>query len=188
MIEYKIRGENMDTTDAIEDYIKDKLDKLEIYIDSKTNPVAHVNIRKYSEKTFKVEVTLPLPNVTLRAEETNPDFYYAVDLVSDKLARQIRKYKTRVNRKSREKGFKNIDFAEAVTPEVEADDKPVEVIRRKTLSLKPMDIEEAILQMELLQHDFFLFRNQDTQELDIVYRRDDGKYGLIESATIENSK
>ncbi|WP_180373055.1 sigma 54 modulation/S30EA ribosomal C-terminal domain-containing protein, partial [Oenococcus oeni] len=106
------------------------------------------------------------------------------------LLRQIRKFKTRVNRKSRERGFKGIDFNEAIDP-VPSDtneDKKIDVIRRKNLSLKPMDIEEAVLQMEMLDHDFFLFLNSDTNQLDIVYKRDDGKYGLIETENVESSK
>ncbi|ABJ57226.1 ribosome hibernation-promoting factor, HPF/YfiA family [Oenococcus oeni] len=190
MIEYQIRGENMSTTDAINNYIKLRLEKLNNYIDQKNNPIAHINVRKYNEKTFKIEVTIPLPYLTLRAEETQSDFYNAVDLVSAKLLRQIRKFKTRVNRKSRERGFKGIDFNEAIDP-VPSDtneDKKIDVIRRKNLSLKPMDIEEAVLQMEMLDHDFFLFLNSDTNQLDIVYKRDDGKYGLIETENVESSK
>ncbi|MFT8470333.1 MAG: ribosome-associated translation inhibitor RaiA [Oenococcus sp.] len=190
MIDYQIRGENISTTEAIENYIKMRLEKLNNYIDANNNPIAHVNLRKYNEKTFKVEVTMPLPFLTLRAEETQSDFYSAVDLVSAKLLRQIRKFKTRVNRKSREKGFKGIDFNEQVDPLVpeEAEDKKLEVIRRKTLSLKPMDLEEAALQMEMLDHDFFLFLNADTNQLDIIYKRDDSKYGLIETENVESSK
>ncbi|OIK69524.1 ribosome hibernation-promoting factor, HPF/YfiA family, partial [Oenococcus oeni] len=104
------------TTDAINNYIKLRLEKLNNYIDQKNNPIAHINVRKYNEKTFKIEVTIPLPYLTLRAEETQSDFYNAVDLVSAKLLRQIRKFKTRVNRKSRERGFKGIDFNEAIDP------------------------------------------------------------------------
>ncbi|KGO31970.1 sigma-54 modulation protein, partial [Oenococcus alcoholitolerans] len=106
MIRYQIRGENLKTTDAINNYISTRLDKLNNYIDKKADTLARVNIKKYSEKQFKIEVTIPLPYLTLRAEDTQSDFYSAVDFVSDKLLRQIRKFKTRVNRKSREKGYK----------------------------------------------------------------------------------
>ncbi|MDN6900926.1 ribosome-associated translation inhibitor RaiA [Oenococcus sicerae] len=190
MIEYQIRGENMGTTDAIDNYIKARLEKLNNYIESGNDPIARVNVRKYNEKTFKIEVTIPLPYLTLRAEETQSDFYSAVDQVSAKLLRQIRKFKTKVNRKSREKGYKGIDFNEEIDPlpADSAEEKTVDVIRRKTLSLKPMDIEEAVLQMEMLDHDFFLFLNAETDQLDIVYKRDDGKYGLIETANVESSK
>ncbi len=190
MIEYQIRGENMSTTDAINNYIKLRLEKLNNYIDQKNNPIAHINVRKYNEKTFKIEVTIPLPYLTLRAEETQSDFYNAVDLVSAKLLRQIRKFKTRVNRKSRERGFKGMKRLIRFLP-IRIDtneDKKIDVIRRKNLSLKPMDIEEAVLQMEMLDHDFFLFLNSDTNQLDIVYKRDDGKYGLIETENVESSK
>lgn len=188
MIEYKIRGENIDATDAIKNYISKRIDKIEHYFDSKNNPVAHVNIRKYSEKTFKVEVTISLSNITLRAEDTDADFYYAIDLVADKLARQIRKYKTKINRKSREKGYSESDFVSEEIDAFENEEHSIEVIKRKSLALKPMDIDEAILQMEMLNHDFFIFQNVKTNSRDIVYKREDGKYGLIETENIENSK
>ncbi|MGO3548731.1 MAG: ribosome hibernation promotion factor, partial [Paucilactobacillus nenjiangensis] len=103
----------------------------------------------------------------------------SVDLVTDKLERQIRKYKTKVNRKSREKGFKNLDFTAG-----EVSDEPVDelaVVRTKQFSLKPMDNEEAILQMDMLGHDFFIFEDSETNGVSIVYRRNDGRYGLIET-------
>ncbi|MDR2661255.1 MAG: ribosome-associated translation inhibitor RaiA [Lactobacillaceae bacterium] len=189
-LEYKIRGENIQTTEAIENYVISRLEKLNTYIDESTNPnpIAKINIRKYNEKTFKIEVTVPLKSLTLRAEETRSDLYEATDFVSDKLARQIRKYKTRVNRKSREKGFKGIELTDAL-PEIAEEANPITVVRRKTLSLKPMDVEEAILQMEMLGHTFFIFKNVDnTENLDIVYRRDDGAYGLIETNDLDSSK
>jgi len=119
--------------------------------------------------------------LTLRAEETSPDLYASVDLVTDKLERQIRKYKTKVNRKSREKGYKNLDFS-AETPDADSDDNgELEVVRTKRVSLKPMDNEEAVLQMDMLGHDFFIYEDAETNGISIVYRRNDGRYGLIEA-------
>ena len=114
----------------------------------------------------------------MRAEETSPDLYASVDLVTDKLERQVRKYKTKINRKSREKGLApiQVDDAEEVVPE---DD--LQVVRTKRVSLKPMDSQEAILQMDMLGHNFFIFEDAETSGTSIVYKRRDGRYGLIET-------
>ena len=109
---------------------------------------------------------------------TNP----SIDLVTDKLERQIRKYKTKLNRKSREKGFKHMEFVPTEDPkQAEKEDKKFEVVRTKSVSLKPMDVEEAILQMDMLGHDFFIYEDAETEGTNIVYRRRDGRYGLIEA-------
>ena len=140
-------------------------------------------MKVYSDKNAKVEVTIPLPYLVLRAEETSPDMYASVDLVTDKLERQIRKYKTKVNRKSREKGFKNLDFVPSETEEVP--EKSFDIVRTKQVSIKPMDSEEAILQMDMLGHDFFIYQDAESDGINIVYRRRDGRYGLIEASDIE---
>src|SRR5699024_11045736 len=116
---------------------------------------------------------------TLRAEETSNDMYGSVDLVTDKLERQIRKYKTKVNRKSREKGFKSLEFVPTDDDAESQDD--LKIVRTKQISLKPMDPEEAVLQMDMLGHDFFVFQDAETDGTSIVYRRKDGRYGLIEA-------
>ncbi|WP_367295271.1 ribosome hibernation-promoting factor, HPF/YfiA family [Levilactobacillus yonginensis] len=181
MLTFNIRGENIEVTDAIRDYVEKRISKLEKYFDNNVEAIAHINLKVYQNKTAKVEVTIPLPYLTLRAEETSPDLYASVDLVTDKLERQIRKYKTKVNRKSREKGYKNLDFS-AETPDADSDDKgELEVVRTKRVSLKPMDNEEAVLQMDMLGHDFFIYEDAETNGISIVYRRNDGRYGLIEA-------
>ncbi|AKP63828.1 ribosome-associated protein Y (PSrp-1) [Levilactobacillus koreensis JCM 16448] len=181
MLTFNIRGENIEVTDAIRDYVEKRISKLEKYFDNKVEAIAHINLKVYQNKTSKVEVTIPLPYLTLRAEETSPDLYASVDLVTDKLERQIRKYKTKVNRKSREKGYKNLDFApESAEPESN-DGNELEVVRTKRVSLKPMDNEEAVLQMDMLGHDFFIYEDAETNGISIVYRRNDGRYGLIEA-------
>lgn len=111
------------------------------------------------------------------------DLYASIDLVTDKLERQIRKYKTKVNRKSREKGFKNFEFtpSEAADTDNKDEESKLEVVRTKRVSLKPMDNEEAILQMDMLGHDFFIYEDAETDGVNIVYRRNDGRYGLIEA-------
>ena len=102
----------------------------------------------------------------------------------DKLERQVRKYKTKINRKSREKGFDGIqqaDSAPVATEQVEAE---LEIVRSKRINLKPMDSEEAVLQMNMLGHDFFIYTDAETMEISIVYRRKDGRYGLIETSSL----
>ncbi len=187
MLIFNIRGENIEVTQAIRDYVEKRISKLEKYFEKDMKNTAHVNLRVYPDKQAKVEVTIPLPYLTLRAEELSNDLYASVDLVTDKLERQIRKYKTKVNRKSREKGFKNLEFAPASDAALTSDDdedaneSKFEVVRTKRLALKPMDNEEAILQMDMLGHDFFIYEDADTSSIDIVYRRNDGRYGLIET-------
>lgn len=178
MFKYNIRGENIEVTEAIRMYVEKKISKLEKYFTDVPNATAHVNLKVYSDKTAKVEVTIPLPYLVLRAEETSIDLYGSVDLVVDKLERQVRKYKTKINRKSREKGF---DFIAIEPHEEEAEEHGLEIVRTKQLNLKPMDSEEAVLQMNMLGHEFFIYEDAETSDINIVYRRKDGKYGLIET-------
>ena len=177
MLKCNIRGENVDLTDAIRDYVEKRISKINKFLEDNVDATAHVNLKVYKNKTFKVEVTIPLPYLTLRAEETSNDMYASIDLVTDKLERQIRKYKTKVNRKSREKGLKNLEF---VPGDDGAEDDSLKIVRTKEISLKPMDSEEAVLQMDMLGHDFFIFQDADTNGTSVVYRRNDGRYGLIE--------
>ena len=139
MLKFNIRGENVEVTESIRDYVIKRISKLEKFFEDNVEANAHVNLKVYPNKTFKVEVTIPLPYLTLRAEETSSDMYGSIDLVTDKLERQIRKYKTKVNRKSSEKGYKNMDFVPDVEDEPVSDD--LKIVRTKQISLKPMDPE-----------------------------------------------
>ncbi|RBR36409.1 ribosome hibernation-promoting factor, HPF/YfiA family [Enterococcus cecorum] len=181
MFRYNVRGENIEVTEAIRNYVEKKVGKLERYFDNAPDATAYVNLKVYTEKTAKVEVTIPLPYLVLRAEETSPDLYASVDLVVDKLERQIRKFKTKINRRTRETAL--IDQAPVFTLDESADEEAAEtdIVRTKRLSLKPMDSEEAVLQMNMLGHNFFIFEDAETNGISIVYRRKDGKYGLIET-------
>lgn len=182
MFRYNVRGENIEVTEAIRDYVEKKVGKLERYFSDAPDATAHVNLKVYTEKTAKVEVTIPLPYLVLRAEETSPDLYASIDLVVDKLERQIRKFKTKINRKSRETGMNTADAAALFNEEDENEnDSELDIVRTKRLSLKPMDSEEAVLQMNMLGHNFFIFEDAETNDTSIVYRRKDGKYGLIET-------
>ena len=138
MLKVNVRGENIEVTSAIRKYVEKKIAKLDKYLDQNVSATAHVNLKTYPDKTAKVEVTIPLPYLVLRAEETSADMYGSIDLVTDKLIRQIRKHKTKVNRKSREKGFDYVDFATDENDENE--EKQIEIVRTKNIAVKPMDL------------------------------------------------
>ncbi len=181
---YNIRGERMDVTEALRDYVEKKLSRLDKYFD--TPPASDVNVTLSVIKDLhSVEVTIPFPGMMLRAEERNGDMYASIDLVADKLERQIRKHKTKVNRKYRQEGsFKSLfkENFEAGAASYHDEEDEYELVRTKRFALKPMDIDEAILQMNMVGHNFFVFSNMDTEEVNVVYKRNDGKYGLIEPA------
>lgn len=183
MLNFNIRGENIEVTPAIRDYVESKIEKIERYFSNGVNANANVNLKVYNDKQTKVEVTIPLKNVTLRAEERHVDMYAAIDLIVDKLERQIRKHKTKVNRKFREREGTGVYFANEVVNGQNASNEEEEfpVVRTKQFDLKPMDSEEAILQMNLLGHDFYIFTDAESNGTNIVYKRRDGKYGLIET-------
>lgn len=181
MFRYNVRGENIEVTAAIREYAEKKLSKLERFFDNVPEATAHVNLKVYTDKTAKVEVTIPLPYLVLRAEETSIDLYGSIDLVVDKLERQVRKYKTKINRKSREKGFAPTSSPSMIEEDLDESSGQLEIVRTKRISLKPMDSEEAVLQMNMLGHNFFIFEDSETNGTSIVYRRKDGKFGLIET-------
>lgn len=184
MLDFNIRGENIEVTPAIREHVENKVSKLERYFTDGSEATAHVNLKVYKDKQTKVEVTIPMKNLTLRAEERHDDLYAAIDLIVDKLERQIRKYKTRVNRKFREREGVAAFFAsvnkDRDANSVEETDE-FSVVRTKRFDLKPMDQEEAILQMNMLGHNFFVFTDAESEDTNIVYKRKDGKYGLIET-------
>jgi putative sigma-54 modulation protein len=180
-MKFQIRGENIQVTEALRDYVEKKLSKLERYFETPPNSEVNVTLSVVRELQV-VEVTIPLTGYFLRAEERSNDMYASIDLVGEKLERQIRKHKTKVNRKIRQemgKDYLRMDVPSTLPFEEEDE---FEVVRTKRFTLKPMDIDEAILQMNMVGHSFFVFANSDTDQVNVVYRRDDGKYGLIEPA------
>ena len=178
MIKYSIRGENLEVTEALRDYVVSKLEKIEKYFQADRELDARVNLKAYREKTAKVEVTIPLGSITLRAEDVSQDMYGSIDLVTDKIERQIRKNKTKIERKNRNKKSTSQLFTDAVVEEAEA--APAKVVRSKQIDLKPMDLEEALLQMDLLGHDFFIYTDVEDNTTNVLYRREDGDVGLLE--------
>lgn len=171
-----VRGKNVEITDAIEAKVAEKLAKLDKYFIVSDSVEAKVLVRTYPYGQ-KIEVTIPTEYVLLRAEVVEDDLYKAIDLVIDKLEGQIRKYKTRLSRKSKDNKLA-LNMASVVPLEEEEEDVLVKV---KSITPKPMDMEEAIMQMELIGHSFFVYRDTETDAISVVYRRDDGDYGLIET-------
>ena len=174
-MKYNIRGDKMIITDAIKDYAETKLGKLEKYF--KDDDITANVLAKVRGKSQIVEVTIPTSKFILRSEEENEDLYAAIDLVSDKLERQIRKNKTRLNRNIKD-SVKEFNFDFYIKDEEEAKEK---VVKRKNIEMKPMDEEEAILEMELLGHSFCVYKDMDTKNICVLYKRKDGDYGLIET-------
>lgn len=174
-MKFNIRGSKVKITSAINDYIEAKIGKLDKYLENPDEITANVVVRvKGNDQT--VEVTIPMKKIILRAEDTHNDLYAAVDLVSDKLERQIRKNKTRIKKRVKDITDINVNF------KVEKDeDEKGKIVKRKLVETKPMNEEEAILQMNLLGHDFFVFTNDDTNQINILYRRKDSNYGIIET-------
>ncbi len=170
-----IRGDKLVVTKAIKETIESKLERLEKYFEENADITAHVVVKvKNLDQT--IEVTIPTNRFTLRAEETHEDLYTAIDKVIDKLERQIRKNKTKLNNK-----YKNVDKMDMILDfDVEKDEEEnIKIVKRKNIEMKPMDEEEAVLQSSLLGHDFFVFKNIDEECVSVLYLRKDGSYGII---------
>ena len=172
-----IRGEKMTVTPAMKTYITEKMSKLDKYFENPEEISTNVLVKVKGLEQI-IEVTSLTKRFTLRAEESNEDFYAAVDLVINKLERQIRKNKDRLNRK-----YKNVEPLEFNfsygEDEAEEEENTSEIVKRKNISMKPMDEEEAMLQIELLNHDFFVFKNIDEECVSVLYKRKDNNYGII---------
>lgn len=174
-MKYNIRGSKLEVTDSIRNYIETKLNRLEKYFENASEITANVLIKTQGINQ-KVEVTIPIKKIVLRSEELHKDLYAAIDLVTDKLERQIRKNKTRLKRRDNKEEIVNFaDFE--ITKEEENEET---IVKRKEIDLKPMSEEEAILQMNMLGHEFFVFENADANCNSVLYRRKDGNYGIID--------
>lgn len=171
-----IRGEKLTITNSMKDYVTEKLAKLDKYFENPEEINANVLVRVKGLEQI-IEVTVPTKKFTLRAEESNEDFYAAVDLVVSKLERQIRKNKDRLNRKYKNVETLEFNFNYEETDSIE--EEVASIVKRKNISMKPMDEEEAMLQIELLNHDFFVFKNIDEECVSVLYKRKDNNYGII---------
>ena len=170
-MQYIIRGDN---TKSIKEYIESKLSKLDKYL-SNDNYTATI-LTKKEGRSQKIEVTIPTDTFTLRNESVNDDLYAAIDNVVDKLERQIRKNKDKINKKNNKKVIEDFELI--------LEDEFVEeetIVKRKKLELKPIDEEEAIIEMEMLGHNFFVYRDMYTNKICVLYKRKNGNYGIIET-------
>ncbi len=173
-----LRGEKLKITDAMKEYADEKLERLNKYLDDSDNVKANIVVKVQNYKQ-KVEVTIPLKSFILRAEEVQDDFYSAIDIVVDKIERQIRKNKTKLQSK-KIKNSKEIVF-DYIEDYKDEEEEKGSIVKRKKIEVKPMSEEEAIIQMELLGHQFYLFKDAETLKPALVYKRNDGCYGIIES-------
>lgn len=175
-----VKGKNVEVTNALRDYVEKKMGKLEKYFETEMREI-QVTLSVEKERRI-VEVTAFINGITLRGEEETEDMYSSVDLVMEKIERQIRKYKTKINRKLRKLGNNEPQTARVVNGNAMTQDQDDEfkIVRNKRFSFKPMNVDEAILQMNLLGHNFFVFTNDRTEQMNVVYERKDGNYGLIE--------
>jgi putative sigma-54 modulation protein len=191
-----VTGRNIDLTPALKDYLLDKLQRSQKHFDHSLNVTALLSVAKNPSvaESQTAEVTIKVNGAVIRGQESTENMYASIDLVADKIERQLRKYKTRYNPKGAkvrdfsvepndldEDGDGAVDFdrAPATATAVEDGVKP-KIVRSKRFPLKPMGAEEACKHMDLLGHDFFMFINSDTSHVNTVYHRRDGNYGLIE--------
>ena len=175
-MKFNIHGKKLDVTESIKNYIEEKIGRLDKYFENPNNITATVLIKLRGNEQV-VEATINANKFMLRAEEAHKDLYASIDKVSDKIERQIRKNKTRMSKKVNKDFVKDFVLDFEVPKEEENNNK---VVKRKVIENKPMSEEEAILQMELIGHEFFAFKNVETGDVNIVYKRKDGDYGLME--------
>lgn len=173
-----LKGKNIEITDGIKEYAEKRFQKLDKYFDKEFEVNATLSVQK---DMHKIDVILPLSGFVIKGEDRTRDMYSTIDNVVDKIERQIRKYKTRINRKGRLIDAK--DQYVPVSEEKELDMGIPNIVKTKKFPVKPMNKEEAVLQFGLLDHSFFVFLNSETDEVNVLYKRNDGQYGLIEPDT-----
>ena len=173
----KMRGEKIKITPAIDSYVSEKVGKLDKYFENPEEISANILVRIRGIEQI-VEVTIPIKNAVIRAEERSKDLYEAIDLVVDKLERQIRKNKTKIQKKKNKVRLPEFNIDYQIEEKEETKGK---IVKEKIIETKPMSREEAILQMELVDHDFYVFKDDKTLETSVVYRRKDGNYGVIDA-------
>ncbi|CCY93963.1 ribosomal subunit interface protein [Firmicutes bacterium CAG:884] len=173
-MKYVIRGEKVEITEAIKKYITEKIGKLDKYFSNPEEIKANVLVRIRGVEQI-VEVTIPIKKIVLRCEERDEDLYKAIDLASDKLERQLRKNKTKMMKQKK-------DVTKAIRfEEMEPIEEKEEIVKRKKIEMKPMSEEEAMMQMDLIDHDFFVYKDVETKTVNVIYKRKDGTFGIIET-------
>ncbi|NLM48382.1 MAG: ribosome-associated translation inhibitor RaiA [Epulopiscium sp.] len=176
IMRYIISGTNIEITNALQQRVMDKLSKLEKFFVADTEAQVTLSVEKLRHI---IEVTIPFQGTILRAEVDDKDMYAAIDEVVDVLERQLLKHKNRLKDKHRSNSPFKKEFIKDIES-TENDDEKIVIEKIKRFAVKPMDVEEAAMQMDLLGHNFFVFRNADTDEVNVVYKRKNGTYGLIE--------
>ena len=175
-MKYIITGRNLEVTDELRSYVEKKFGKLDNYFSDDTE--IHVTLSQQRENE-KVEVTIPMRGTTIRAEETSTDMYASIDLLQDVVEGQLRKNRKKlIDRKQNKPSFSSY-FMEDLEDE-EPQEESIKIVRSKRFAIKPMDPEEACFQMDMSGHSFYVFWNADTDQVNVVYKRKDGNYGLIE--------
>ena len=174
-----VRGKNVDITPALREHVTKRVSKINKYFDVSGDITATLTVEK---GRHIAEVTVPVNGMLLRGEESTADMYASVDMVVKKLEKQIEKYRTKLSRRVSFKPEMIFTQTAPATAELQDDDTSgdFKIVKTKRFAIKPMAVQEAILQMNLINHDFYVFANSDTEEVNVIYRRKDGKYGLIE--------
>lgn len=169
-----ITSKNYNASDKLKETIEKKFAKLDKYFSNEIT----ANVMTLKERgKYKVEATIRTKGTIFRAEVLGDDPYEGVDKVVEKLSRQMSKFKTKLQRKYKDN--KDMKFAEL--PEIDDEQEDIKVVKKKRFELTPMTVDEAVLQMELLEHTFFVFINMETDSVNVVYKRDDNAYGLLET-------
>lgn len=176
-----IRGRNITVTDRLNDYITKKTARLDRYLPTIEEAHMELSVQKTRSAQDRQVAQLTVRNrgTILRAEERHNDIFAAIDAVTDKMQRQITRYKDRLQRRG-DRASAGESLAAETQPLVESEEAPGEIVRTKRFPVSPMSTEEALEQMELLGHDFFVFFNADTESINVLYRRKDGDYGLLQ--------
>ena len=170
---YMISGKNIDVTEGLKQAVYDKLGRLEKFFNEDTNAQVTFSVEKERQK---IEVTIPMKGHIIRAEQVSDDMYVSIDMVVEIIERQVTRYKKRIIDQEQDAAFFQNQFLE----EEDDTDDDISIIRSKRFAVKPMYPEDACVQMELLGHSFYVFRNAETDEVNVVYKRKGNTYGLIE--------
>ena len=170
---FVIIGKNIEVSDALKTAVEDKIGKLERFFNADTE--AHVTLSVEKDR-HKIEVTIPVKGSIIRSEQVSNDMYVSIDLVEETIERQLKRYKKKLISREKDAGIFKKEYVEHDY----SDDGEIKIVRSKKFGIKPMYPEDACVQMELLQHNFFVFRNAETDEVNVVYKRKANTYGLIE--------
>ncbi len=170
---FVISGKNLDVSDGLKAAVEEKIGKLERYFSPDTE--VHVTLSVEKER-HKIEVTIPVKGSIIRSEQVSNDMYVSIDLVEEIIEKQLKKYKKKLIDREQGGGSFNQDYVDRDY----MDDEDIRIVRSKRFGIKPMYPEDACVQMELLGHNFYVFRNAETDEVNVVYKRKGNTYGLIE--------